>query len=493
MDSRISGLSRNLSIFGRAFVVLAVIVGLLATTRATEGDAAILILLSVYVAGSVVAGVVAYLNLPRTLGLAMFALTNLFWFGWPGLNGALGLHRYWGDFARYRLPVAVVVETAFAMVVFLILGLAGYALARVGTRRAPVAPDGAPPEPVSFTSTRVLGGLFLLGVLPYLVLGGGITEIISGIMQARSASKPWSMGAHLVNDAGPLVIIGRATLVTFCSAAFWLWIFRRELAVSRRWSWFWLGAALFGLMVTFLDTGTRTWTLMIVGPGMLAVPLRARASGRGRQAIVAVVVVLASLVAAQLQRAYRYVGGFQDLDEEDVTKVSDNDFFTETAIAMDLVPRKFDYIGQVDVTLFVSHMVPRSIWPSKPISEAIRLFTIGRDRKDAYVKTGLSRLPSIVGQQWMNFGWAGVMVMSLLYGLSFGAFERLIKPERMASFSSFTGIIGLVWLFSAARMLIPGFHYPVLISLLIVWFSWWRAAARPKPVSVTNPLLATRR
>lgn len=493
-------MARNLSIFGGAFVVMAALVVLLATTRATEGDAAILILMFVYVAGSVIAGLIAYFSLPRTLGLAMFALTNLFWFGWPGLNGALGLHRYWGDFARYRLPLAVVLEAAFAMVVFLIVGLAGYALARIGSRGAPAppaptpsAPEAQPPEPVAFTSTRVLGGLFLLGVLPYLVLGGGITEIISGIMQARSASKPWSMGAHLVNDAGPLVIVGRATLVTFCSAAFWLWIFRRELAVSRRWSWFWLGAALFGLSVTFLDTGTRTWTLMIVGPGALAFPLRARAAGRGRQAIVAVVVVLASLVAAQLQRAYRYVGGFQDLDQEDVTKVSDNDFFTETAIAMDLVPRKFDYIGQVDLTLFVSHMVPRSVWPSKPISEAIRLFTIGRDRKDAYIKTGLSRLPSIVGQQWMNFGWAGVIVMALLYGLAFGAFERLIRPERMASFSSFTGIIGLVWLFSAGRMLIPGFHYPVLISLLILWFSRKRKSEGAKVATFTNPLLATRR
>ena len=161
--------------------------------------------------------------------------------------------------------------------------------------------------------------------------------------------------------------------------------------------------------------------------------------------------------------------------------LQDNDFFMETAIAVDLVPRRFEYIHQFEPWLFVANPIPRFLWPDKPKSETVRLFSFGRSGFDEYTRTGVSRLPSIVGQHWMSWGLLGVLLAGLAWGAGFGALERVVRGAPHGSLWQLFGVLGLVWLFSTSRGIYPGMHYPTLMIGLVAWLATRRLPCPDPP------------
>ena len=341
---------------------------------------------------------VAFLRLfDARVGFFMLMATHVIWFALPAL-ATLTEGRWWGDIARYRLSEEAVIKATLMIGLFLVLNLVGYALVAWRGRVHSAAEALNPPHTFVPNLTLVLGGLFFFGVIPYLVLGGSLGEIIANITAARTAEKPWSQGAHLVADYGPAVILGRASLVTFSAIGLWLVLARQQFRFSRLSTVLLAGAALLGLVITFFDSGTRTWTIIIIGPAALAAfiyRLGDRNLVRGTAS--AIVVFLVAVVLVQVQRFYRFTASLDSVDSSEVVELADNDFFTETAIAVDLVPR-FGYLEQFEPALYVTNFIPRSLWENKPYSQTLRYYSLGRSGFDEYLKTGTSRMPSVVGQ-----------------------------------------------------------------------------------------------
>ena len=403
--------------------------------------------------------------------------------------------RIWGDIARYRLPMDVVYKTAIIMLVSLSLSVWAYWMT---TRTTPVLPDlkRLAAEPLNNKAPWfALGGLFLLGVAPFLVLSGGdVLSVIQGVVGGRAAEKSWSMGANVVTASGPLIVIGRSTFVLFAGLALWLVVQRKHYSLSRG-QVLALGAfGGFSLLITYFDSGTRTWTLQILGPAALgAMMLRLSEKRLVTGSIVALIVGVLAIVAAQAQRAYRFSASFEDLTAEKALELDDSDFFTETAVAVDLVPARFDWIRQFEPILFIANPVPRFLWEGKPISQSVRYFSMGRSGFDEYVKTGVSRMPSIVGQHWMSWGWWGVTIAAICWGIGFGLFENLYRRSDGKNLHAFVGILGGLWLFACARGVYPGFHYPTLVMGVFLYTRKWtpvketetvaQSVNRPRPVT----------
>jgi oligosaccharide repeat unit polymerase len=307
-------------------------------------------------------------------------------------------------------------------------------------------------------------------MLPYFMYGGSLAEIVSGVMASRSEIKPWSVGAHVVSESGPITVIGRSTLASFGALALWLWLQRKKFNLHRSYSTLLIMGAAVGALITFFDSGTRTWTLMILGAPLITVVLdRLRQKQQVKSIAIGLMLVVFAVMLTQIQLYYRLGGDLKGMDSSDFVSLEDSDFFTETAIAVDLVPGQFEYIQQFEPLLFIANPIPRFLWQNKPFSKTVRIFSMGRSGFDEYMVTGVSRMPSIVGQHYLSWGMIGVLIAGMVWGWAFGLFERLQRSSSASSLHAFFAALGLVWLFTCSRGVYPGFHYPVLIVGLMLF------------------------
>jgi len=450
-----------------------------------------------YFSLSVVLLVWGYIQLHRkNVGFFILMCAHLFWFALPAVL-TLDEGRYWGDYAHYTVPMAVVAETSIIVLLFLALNLFSYWLFRRRARVSVARARGSLKQTLNFYPTLrwVLLLMFVVGLVPFVVLSNNLGDIIGHILASRSADKPWSMGAHLVNVHGPLVVISRAALVTFSALAIWLWVQRKRLELSFRDRSLLLLGFMLGLSVTYFDSGTRTWTVLIIGPVIITNMLSKLSERRvAIGAVLTAVFALSAVVLVQAQRYYRFTATMEGITAEDVLQLSDTDFFTETAIAVDLVPSRFDFIEQFEPLLFITNPIPRFLWESKPYSQTVRLFSLGRSGYDEYMRLGLSRLPSIIGQHYMSWGYPGVVICAIFWGWAFALFDGFYQTASTHSIHAFFGALGMIWLFTCSRGLYPGFHYPVvLIGLLILFMNWLdrRRKSLLEKVSVEAPAAAT--
>jgi uncharacterized membrane protein len=221
--------------------------------------------------------------------------------------------------------------------------------------------------------------------------------------------------------------------------------------------------------VTYFDSGTRSLTALMLVPPVFVAFARAVRTGRGKRwLVVGPLATAVVLWTAQVQLAMRNQGMTSDALAENPLLIWDNDFFTETAIAVSLVPEKFDYLHESTAVLFISNPIPRSWWPSKPYPRVLQYYGIGRRGYDEYTDLGSSSMPSLLGQFHMNWGLWGVVEAAILYGLAFAFIDRGLRRARDDELLALVFSAAVVWLFLGFRALLPGFHYPVLLLGLAV-------------------------
>ncbi|MDH5647870.1 MAG: hypothetical protein OEZ01_17800, partial [Candidatus Heimdallarchaeota archaeon] len=145
------------------------------------------------------------------------------------------------------------------------------------------------------------------------------------------------------------------------------------------------------------------------------------------------------------------------------------DFFTETAIAVDiknnLIRRN---LFESPVSFFVTNLIPRAIWPDKPKSIVMWHYSLYRRGVDIWEKGG-NALPSVVGQYYLSFGTIGVIWAGILYGSIFGLIQKNIEKVAEVKSEQILLLFTLLsFLFLSFRFLSPGLHYsPLLMWMLI--------------------------
>lgn len=387
---------------------------------------------------------------------------QIYWFVIPSSAIAFDQNNWFGTSIYYTLNASDVALTVLALSFFALSFF-------VSNRVFNGLPKHSKDLPENYKPSRILMqvapiAFSFVGILPFVVFGDDLESIFSGILAGRSAIKPWSQAAF---ESNPIRIIGRASLVTAGIISL--------LSLTRASSWWkraWhLLIFLFSFLITYLDSGTRSWTAMILLPGAILYVHRRLASGN-KWLFRSIVVGLLIILAVNLQVNFRNIGFSQifsleaagnSLDSEFAAGgIGDNDFFTETAVALDLVPKKIPYVHESNLLLFLTNPIPRSIWPNKPYPRVVQLYGIGRTGRDEYTTIGVSRMPSIVGQYYMNWGIAGVMLVSLAYGFATSWLDREFDVRHGFFYRLFLATV-VAWLFVSYRGIFPGFHYPVLL------------------------------
>jgi oligosaccharide repeat unit polymerase len=312
--------------------------------------------------------------------------------------------------------------------------------------------------------------LTLLGIVPFILYGDGLAEILQGILGSRTIQKEW---IHVAFESNPIYVLGRASLVSAGALALGIFLLAETKAIKM------LVAILFVLSfaITYFDSGTRTWTLMIIIPPImtwLMIQIKNHAFTKKTFFLVSAIIIVVFQLA-QIQLESRVTGFFHNKGSAVIGTMTgdDNDFFLETAISVSTFPFYFEHVGQSNLLLFITNPIPRSIWPGKPYPEVIRQYSYARDGWDIYFESGISRLPSIVGQYYISWGVLGVFLISIVYGFMLAWIDFQWRQEQRTWFTYFWLSVFTVWIFVSFRGMFPGFHYPVIILGILVVVERW--------------------
>lgn len=201
---------------------------------------------------------------------------------------------------------------------------------------------------------------------------------------------------------------------------------------------------------------------------------------------VVVAVPLLAVVGVSLRYA-RYVHSLQDysLDEKRLTYIigstfagGDLGYSVFLRRAMTLFPESESYLWGRSYYRLLFTPIPRRIWPGKP-ENTQRVFA--RVLDPALGDTGTTIPAGIVGDLYINFGYAGVAGM-LVFGVFFGR-------ERYRGLTDIIFLAGSgCWIFHLVR---GGFTNPV-VTMVMIWFlsyvfSRMIAATRGYPDAVAAP------
>lgn len=395
-----------------------------------------------------------------------------YWFASPALGYALSADRYVGD--RYRIHVSreSLAKSCTYIALFLTMSVVTYWLvfprisSRINSRQLARTPVGLP---------YILLGLFLCGMIPYLLFTDNLTHIISSLLAGRTEVRPWKSEGPLGNY--------KSAVYYFCVSGFvaaggfagtWGAMMERSEGLRR----IYLGIFALTATVMYFDGGTRSWVALAVIPTVLAWFARTLQS---RLTIGRVAFLLGLVCAVQMSfevaRAARHRGWSRDnLQHVNLSRRHfDNDFFTDLAIAVELVPREHGYFYTDDLFAFVTHPIPRFVWRNKPVS-SILVFYNDRVHKGYFKKKSGNKLPSSIGQFYMSGGTLGVMLLGILAGLISATASGLIRANHMGL--CHFGSLMAVWWFLMSRGVYPGWTYPLFFNwiILIVGF---RSVRRP--------------
>ncbi|TMA51719.1 MAG: oligosaccharide repeat unit polymerase [Deltaproteobacteria bacterium] len=413
----------------------------------------------------------------RRVGWIMLLGAHAFWFAIPACVQSVVPDLWFGDWIGMSIHEEHLALAAALIGLFLLCGAATYWLMVMMSK--PASPTRRRTVPAR--NTVLLVALLILGLLPYFVYAassGGAGKLT--LMLVGRADKPWRYETFYAGASTNTVFwISQASLVASGSLGLLGALFargRKRRSINAL-------VAFVAIAVVFLDQGTRSLTAMLVMPPglvwMFVSPSRVVRKALWAGPLLAFLL----LVVTQLQFYLRSDHDRAQLRDKSIAEVlaprQHSDFFTETAIAASIVPEERDYTGESPEWIILTNIVPRSWWEGKPVPQTIWVYSFYRWGRDVFV-TGGNALPSVVGQYYMGWGWAGVVWAGVLFGACFGWLERIAARAHGEPYLLLVPFTWMVFLFVAFRYLAPGFHY----SAVLLSFVWLVARRTPRSAAV---------
>lgn len=202
----------------------------------------------------------------------------------------------------------------------------------------------------------------------------------------------------------------------------------------------------------------------------------------------------ASKVVFWLTQATEYWGdtlaGTRNIGEATASASGRADFIHQVAHIHSMTPSVIPYQYGETYSYFAVALIPRVLWPDKPVAGNANGFfavTYGLTSEEGAKTTTFG--VSILGESFINFGWAGVVLIMLFQGLLIGALERMFGgltsgPGGQAVFIAFF-VFFLNGIGSSAEIVFGN----ILQNLLCGYFLLLWARERPeKSSSVRLPL-----
>lgn len=167
--------------------------------------------------------------------------------------------------------------------------------------------------------------------------------------------------------------------------------------------------------------------------------------------------------------------GHRDFFEATSSAAGRTDFIHQVAYIYTMTPSVVPYQYGQTYSFFLVSFIPRVLWPDKPTAGSANAFyavTYGVTSEEGAKTTTFG--VSILGEAFMNFGWAGVVLIMLIQGTLIGAMQhsfggRISGPGGQAVFLCFF-VYFLNGIGSSAEIMFGGILQNLLLGyLLLLW------------------------
>lgn len=426
--------------------------------------------------------------LAAQLGAIIVYGSFFLWYAYPSLLFvAVGPPEWYSFLIGWQAPLAVSV-LLFGMA----LGLSVRATGRRVAANARRQSNGAGGSEVLISLAALV--LLLVGLTPYLGQLKDPNALAQLLLASRSAGKPWVPVSNLGASETLLPAISVMALTAGAALLASRLIFGSGSRALRT-----IGLVSLMALVTalVLDHGTRAFLMLTFGPAAIILLYRIALRSRVKAVAAALVFALIMVSSAQVVGVIRNTG-WQSPSGNPISKGWYNlggsvDYFSETAFAISLVPRKHEFFRESTLLHFLTYPVPRALWPGKPVPRAIRFYVLERWNQDL-LRQGGTVFPGIIGQQYMSWGFPGVFALAVVLGILGNVFGAQVS-KRLATWDIYTTTAWLmlaIWLFLSFRALSPVFLTPALIAFGVIFLtnllrSRHISPAFPHPSSVELP------
>ena len=319
---------------------------------------------------------------------------------------------------------------------------------------------------------RAAVACFVLGMLSFLIpVNFDVVELFSYFGQSRWAA-PWMRGQLGGIDAfwDHLVYFGYALPALYVAYA----RARSPLTVKAV-----VLLAMAALIVAFLSqAGGRRIVGVAVGAAILC---WVTSSERIRVGAVTGVAIASGALLYLLQQIllFRGVGWGEAVEAADTARIHVDDNLLRLAQAIEIVPTEHPYVYFKQIVYVLVRPIPRLFWSGKPTDP-------GFDLSNAIGSQGASLSMSMIGESYIAFGFVGVLLAGLIYGL-LCAFVNEMSARRELDANPVVVPISLMVLFVGLRSLqdLVIMSYAVLGWLAVSAAAHrFRRKRRPEPIPV---------
>ncbi len=186
--------------------------------------------------------------------------------------------------------------------------------------------------------------------------------------------------------------------------------------------------------------------------------------------------------------------GRRNLEEATSGATSRTDFIHQVAYIYSMTPSEIPYQYGRTYSYFAVALIPRALWPGKPQAGSANGFfaiSYGLLTEEGAKTTTFGM--SLLGEAFINFGWAGVILVMFIQGLAISILERIFGSQKsgaggqavfIAFFVFFLNGIG-----SSAEILFGNIVQNLIFGyLLLLWAR--EKSARSEPWRFREPAAA---
>ena len=288
---------------------------------------------------------------------------------------------------------------------------------------------------------------FIFGLLPIIIWGGGLKNVLWQLMHAGRWFS-WGRGRWGGWKDWFITGTGYFKILAVYLSTFYVLFVRKSIPL--------ILLTIFVLWESFMS-GTRTYLGALVIPIIILYYLNALNRKKKGQYLI-FVWALILLGVLQLQLIVRTIQHdvsvsevierhFFEIYKQKPTEYHRDDQFYYMLNYVEKVPAEIPHSGEIVVLRPLYHFIPRAIWKSKP--EGITRFY---EKLTSPKGWGLSTYSgSIIGDFYLCNGWLGVSIVGLLMGFLAKQFDSLIEMSRRSPAVLLVYSFGLVFMFIAIR------------------------------------------
>lgn len=293
----------------------------------------------------------------------------------------------------------------------------------------------------------------LLGLVPLLIShNGNISSIFSDLLKSRSTGKTglsFDNTSYLNNVLYDLGLFGTALLLIRAATS----------SVKQRG---WYLAVGLSTSAIFILSGARTLLMYAVLPVLAIVLAQSRLHRRSK--LLPIILAVVVLVVMQVQVVLR-AKSFSDAGAVTAGRVLDPSVthqFSALLFAEYLVPAQHPPYHELMEPYFLTHFVPRALWPGKPESKVQSDFTARYSRG---IK-GSNYTPTAIGQFHMSWGPLGVVAIGFWLGILTSVADKIFNSLKFINQSAMAATVGMLYVFigSSFRLYHPYYFTYVVVG-----------------------------